>query len=67
MIRPDTHKRVILWMPNDLYADLVRAARACGDDVPTFVRDRLRSSLPRTAARSGCAGNGEASASPALT
>ena len=71
MIRPDTHKRVIIWMTNELYADVQRAARAVGDDVPTFVRERLASSilLSQAAARSGCAGDGEVGrpASPELS
>lgn len=61
--------RTIVWMPRDLHARLHRAADACGEAFPDFIRHRLADSLPvsQAAPRSGCAGNGEAAvASPAL-
>lgn len=68
----DEHKRVVVWMPNDLYAAIAAQADAAGWDVGFFIRQSCESSLiipvSQTAARSGCAGRGEAavSASPEL-
>lgn len=65
----DNHVRVVLWMPRPLYRALREAAAAVSEPVPDFLRGRLASSLTvpqAAAARSGCAGRGEASASPKL-
>lgn len=70
MIDPDAFVRTTIFLPRSHYERLVRHADACGEPLQRFLRDRLVSSLPpsQTAARSGCAGNGEVrAASPELT
>ena len=62
--------RVIVFLPRALMAELKLAADAASESMPEAIRARLASSLfsSQTAARSGCAGRGEAavSASPEL-
>jgi hypothetical protein len=61
---------VTVYLPRALMAELKLAADAAGETMPDAIRARLASSLfsSQTAARSGCAGRGEAvvSASPEL-
>lgn len=62
--------RVVVFLPRPLLNELQLAAYAAGETMPDAIRARLASSLfsSQTAARSGCAGRGEAavSASPEL-
>ncbi|AYO83604.1 hypothetical protein EBB05_15895 [Methylobacterium brachiatum] len=62
--------RVVVFLPRALMDEIKLAAEAAGETVPDAMRARLASSLfsSQTAARSGCAGRGEAavSASPEL-
>lgn len=70
MIDPDAYVRTTIYLPRSHYERLARAASASGEPLQRFLRDRLLASLPlsQTAARSGCAGNGEVrAASPELT
>lgn len=61
MTDPDTHVRTVLYLPRPLYGALVQAADDADEFLPDALRARLAPSLtlPMTAARSGCAGDGE--------
>jgi hypothetical protein len=67
----DHQQRVTFYLPRGLYNSLLLAAADAGESVRVSIISRLASSLTipsQTAARSGCAGRGEAavSASPEL-
>lgn len=61
LVYHDTHVRAVVYLTRLEYQRLEEAARRSGEALQAHLRHRLVDSLPvsQTAARSGCAGDGE--------
>lgn len=67
-VDPENDVRLTTFIPRTLWRELNKQAHLCGEPLADFIRHRLAESLPvsTAASRSGCAGDGEAPASPEL-